>query len=71
MEMHGEMHRGITILKMRGTMHNEDIREFKIDGLGMYTVKPFHNVFCYLSGAPVYVNASDQDLLNDLSREET
>src|SRR4029077_17614392 len=30
-EMFGEMKRGITVLKMRGSIHDKDIREFTID----------------------------------------
>jgi len=33
-EMYGEMRRGITVLKMRGSMHDKDIREFSIDHQG-------------------------------------
>ncbi|MDJ0583522.1 circadian clock protein KaiC, partial [Microcystis sp. M49636_WE2] len=35
-EMYGEMRRGITVLKMRGSMHDKDIREFSIDHQGMH-----------------------------------
>jgi circadian clock protein KaiC len=31
--MYGEMRRGITVLKMRGSMHDKDIREFAIETL--------------------------------------
>ena len=35
-EMFGEMKRGITVLKMRGSVHDKRIREFTIDGNGMH-----------------------------------
>src|SRR5690606_4999806 len=31
-ELYGEMQRGLTVLKMRGSRHDKDIREYTIDG---------------------------------------
>lgn len=64
-EMLGEMRRGITVLKMRGSMHDKDIREFTIDGKGMHVGKPFRNVTGILSGFPQQVQ------LEELSRVST
>lgn len=58
-EMFGEMKRGITVLKMRGSIHDKRIREFNIDGKGMHLGRPFRNVTGILSGAPVHVSPSD------------
>lgn len=58
-EMYGEMRRGITILKMRGSMHDKDILEFTIDSDGMHIGKPFRNVTGILSGRPVHVDTDD------------
>jgi circadian clock protein KaiC len=55
-EMFGEMKRGLTVLKMRGSMHDKRIREFSIDGSGMHLGEPFHNVSGILAGAPVHMN---------------
>lgn len=55
-EMFGEMKRGLTVLKMRGSMHDKRIREFTIDGKGMHLGDPFHNVSGILAGAPVHMN---------------
>lgn len=49
-EAYGEMRRGITVLKMRGSMHEKDIREYHIDGGGMHIGEPFHDVSGVLSG---------------------
>ncbi len=38
-ELQGEMRRGLTVLKMRGTWHDKQIREYTIDNKGM------HNMF--------------------------
>jgi circadian clock protein KaiC len=58
-EMFGEMKRGITVLKMRGSLHDKRIREFTIDGNGMHLGRPFRNVTGILSGTPVHVSPSD------------
>jgi len=65
-EMYGEMRRGITVLKMRGSMHDKDIREFSIDGKGMHIGKPFRNVTGILVGTPMYVAQSEVDRLSGL-----
>lgn len=49
-EMQGQMRRGLTVLKMRGSLHDKDIREFTIDGKGMHVGEPFHEVSGILSG---------------------
>lgn len=51
-EMVGEMRRGITVLKMRGSPHDKEIREFTIDGKGMHIGEAFRNVSGILSGNP-------------------
>ena len=58
-EMFGEMKRGMTVLKMRGSIHDKSIREFVIDGKGMHLKKPFKNVTGILAGTPVHVSPSD------------
>ena len=69
-EMYGEMRRGITVLKMRGSMHDKDIREFSIDGKGMHIGKPFRNVTGILAGTPMYVAQSEVDRLRGLFDED-
>lgn len=58
-EMFGEMKRGMTVLKMRGSIHDKRILEFTIDGKGMHLGRPFRNVTGILSGAPVHVSPAD------------
>jgi circadian clock protein KaiC len=50
-ELHGEMRRGIAVLKMRGSWHEKHIREYVIDENGMTIKEPFRNVAGILSGA--------------------
>ncbi len=65
-EMYGEMRRGITVLKMRGSMHDKDIKEFSIDGKGMHIGKPFRNVTGIISGTPMYIAQTEVDRLSSL-----
>ncbi len=61
-EAYGEMRRGITVLKMRGSQHGHDIREYIIDGQGMHIKAPFRHVTGILSGQPALAPwASDLD----------
>jgi circadian clock protein KaiC len=58
-EMFGQMKRGITVLKMRGSMHDRDIREFSIDRNGMHVGRPFRHVTGVLAGNPVHLSPTD------------
>jgi circadian clock protein KaiC len=58
-ETYGEMKRGMTVLKMRGSIHQKDIREFTIDQDGMHIGRPFRNVSGVLAGTPVHISPSD------------
>jgi circadian clock protein KaiC len=58
-EMFGDMKRGITVLKMRGSAHDKGIREFNIDHEGMHLGRPFRNVTGILAGTPVHVSPAD------------
>ena len=51
----GEVKRGITVLKMRGSAHDKGIREFNIDQNGMHLGSRFRNVTGILAGSPVHV----------------
>lgn len=58
-EMYGEMKRGITVLKMRGSIHEKSIRELTIDASGLHIGRPFRHVTGILAGTPVHVSPSD------------
>lgn len=68
-EMYGEMRRGITVLKMRGSMHDKDIREFTIDHKGMHIGHPFRNVTGILAGTPMYTTQNEVERLSNLFDE--
>jgi circadian clock protein KaiC len=65
-ELYGEMRRGLTVLKMRGSAHDKDIREFHIDGSGMHIRRPFRNITGILSGQFTHLSPSEIDRLNTL-----
>jgi circadian clock protein KaiC len=58
-EMFGDMKRGLTVLKMRGSVHDRGIREFTIDQGGMHLGRRFKNVTGILAGAPVHLSPAD------------
>ena len=58
-EMFGEMKRGLTVLKMRGSVHDKGIREFTVDAKGMHLGRRFRNVTGVLSGAPMHVSPQE------------
>lgn len=65
-EMFGEMKRGITVLKMRGSKHDKEIREFTIDEKGMHIGHAFNNVIGILSGNPKHVRKDEVDRLKNM-----
>jgi circadian clock protein KaiC len=69
-EMHGEMRRGVTVLKMRGSTHDKDIREFTIDGKGMHIGKPFRNISGILSGHFTHRPPSEMERLSEMFKDE-
>ena len=68
-EMLGEMRRALTVLKMRGSMHDKDIREFTIDKNGMHIGKAFRNITGILSGRPSSVAPEEIDRISNLFQE--
>jgi circadian clock protein KaiC len=65
-EMYGEMRRGITVLKMRGSAHDKNIREFSIDAKGLNIGQQFRGVTGILSGNPYQRTPTDLDNLAEL-----
>ena len=65
-EMFGEMRRGLTVLKMRGSQHDKDIKEFSIDARGLHLGKPFRNIAGILAGNPVHVNTDELERLTGM-----
>ncbi|MDP8228822.1 MAG: circadian clock protein KaiC [Candidatus Electryoneaceae bacterium] len=69
-EMYGEMRRAMTILKMRGSLHDKEIREITIDGDGMHIGNPFRGVTGILAGSPHYLSPVEVERIEELFKEE-
>lgn len=69
-EIFGEMRRGVTVLKMRGSAHDKEIREFTIDSAGMHIGKPFRMVTGILAGNPMHVSESEFERLDSMFGDE-
>lgn len=54
------------MLKMRGSMHDKEIREFRIDGNGMHIGEQFRNITGILAGNPVHVAQGEMERLDGL-----
>jgi circadian clock protein KaiC len=65
-ELHGEMRRGLAILKMRGTQHDKDIREYVIDNAGLHLKAPFRGIHGILTGTPTYMFSREREHLSDM-----
>ncbi|MCB1217851.1 circadian clock protein KaiC [bacterium] len=70
-ELQGVMRRGLTVLKMRGTWHEKDIREYVIDNHGMHIQEPFKGVHGILTGVPTYSYAQERRRLDDMFEDES
>jgi circadian clock protein KaiC len=70
-EMLGEMRRGITVLKMRGSSHDKDIREFHIDSTGMHIGAAFREVSGILSGRFSHVATNEIDRMSRLFDDDS
>jgi circadian clock protein KaiC len=68
-ELFGEMRRGLTVLKMRGSEHEKTIREFTIDGTGMHIGQPFQDVSGILAGYPSCGAPVEMARINGFLRE--
>ncbi|MBE9216861.1 circadian clock protein KaiC [Plectonema cf. radiosum LEGE 06105] len=66
-EVCSEVRRGLAVIKMRGSTHDNRIREFRIDNQGIRIGRSFRNFTGILSGNPIYV---EQDEVNHLFQDE-
>ena len=70
-ELFGEMRRSLAVLKMRGSPHDKQFREYTIDGQGLHVGRAFRNVAGILAGNPVHaVQQGELDRLGGLFPEE-
>jgi circadian clock protein KaiC len=54
------------VLKMRGSGHDKNIREFTIDGEGMHIGRAFRDVGGILSGHPTIIQTGEIDRIGSL-----
>jgi len=66
-EMHGEMHRGLTVIKMRGSWHEKEIREFIVDKKGCNIKEPFFGVEGIMTGMARSVTRMEEEELKKLT----
>jgi circadian clock protein KaiC len=69
-EVFGEMRRGIAVLKMRGSQHDRNIREYQIDSHGMHVGEPFRGISGILSGQFTHSTSSELQTLQSLFERE-
>ena len=55
-ESFGEIRRGMVVLKMRGSHHDPEIREYDIDQDGMHIGEPLEDIHGILWGSPSHVD---------------
>jgi len=65
-ELYGEVRRGLAVLKVRGSAHQREIREYIIDNNGMHVRNPFRNVHGIITGTPSYVFGDEKTRLGDM-----
>lgn len=65
-EMMGRMYRGLTVLKMRGSQHEKEIRQYEIDDTGMHIGNVFDNVSGFLTGAPTRIAREEAAEMRDM-----
>ena len=69
-ELFGEIHRGLTVLKMRGSAHDKSIRKFDIDSTGLHIRSPFRNVTGILTGMASHNNPNEFDRLGEMFQDD-
>jgi len=67
-EMHGEIRRGLTVIKLRGSWHDKEIREFVVDNQGMHIEEPFRGVEGIMTGMARSVTQLEEEELKKLTK---
>jgi len=68
-EVSGEMRRGLSVLEMRGSDHEKEIREFTIDDTGMHIGKAFRGMTGILTGNATHVTPSETERVRETPEE--
>ncbi len=70
-ELQGAMHRAITVLKMRGSWHDKQIREYVVNSKGMQIKEPFRGISGILSGTITHTLSEESEHLDRMFNEES
>ncbi|MGH3479471.1 MAG: circadian clock protein KaiC, partial [Nocardioidaceae bacterium] len=65
-EVYGELKRGITVLKARGSDHDKTIREYTIGPDGIHIGSPLRTTTGIMSGRPSQLDATESARLTDI-----
>ena len=65
-EVYGELKRGITVLKVRGSDHDKTIREYSIGANGIHIGSPLRSTAGIMSGRPSQLDAAESARLTDI-----
>ncbi len=65
-EVFGEVRRGITVLKLRGSRHDHGIREFMITDAGVRIGNAFRNVSGILAGTPSHSGTQEESRVESM-----
>jgi circadian clock protein KaiC len=68
-ELFGEMRRGLVVLKMRGSRHDKEIREYIISERGMSIRGQFQGVNGILAGTPTHSIVGEKDRIASMFSE--
>jgi circadian clock protein KaiC len=68
-EIYGELHRGITVLKMRGSDHDKRIRELQIGSTGSRIGEAFRTTTGIIPGAPIQLLDTESKRVDALFTE--
>ncbi|MBF0165510.1 MAG: circadian clock protein KaiC [Magnetococcales bacterium] len=68
-EINGNLRRGVAVIKMRGSQHDKQIREFTIDNSGLHIGRPFTNVQNIVLGIPSATPPSEREQLEGMFGE--
>ncbi len=65
-EISGVLRRGIAVIKMRGSQHDKQVREFTINYEGLHLGEPFKNIQNIILGVPTATGPSESEQLGDM-----
>ena len=69
-EINGVLRRGIAVIKMRGSEHEKEIREFTIDNEGIHIGEPFTRIQNIILGVPTISPPSESEQLGEMFEQK-